>query len=98
MGDFNKWRRRKESNVPTACRGRKRRSYHETHSSADYLNWLYFSDTNYNEQVFEQVLREAVQLDPLPLEVPGQAPLQGGQRLGQRVGSVVLARPTHDRP
>ena len=40
--------------------GKKRRTYYETHSCADYLNWIYFSDTQYNEQVFEQVLREAV--------------------------------------
>jgi hypothetical protein len=40
--------------------GEKRRAYYEAHSCADYLNWIYFSDTQYNEQVFEQVLREAV--------------------------------------
>jgi hypothetical protein len=40
--------------------GKKRRSYYEAHSCADYLNWIYLSDTQYNEQVFEQVLREAV--------------------------------------
>jgi hypothetical protein len=40
--------------------GKKRRQYYEAHSCADYLNWIYFSDTQYNQQVFEQVLREAV--------------------------------------
>ncbi len=40
--------------------GKKRRAYYEAHSCADYLNWIYFSDTQYTEQVFEQVLREAV--------------------------------------
>jgi hypothetical protein len=40
--------------------GKKRRAYYEAHSCADYLTWIYFSDTQYNEQVFEQVLREAV--------------------------------------
>lgn len=40
--------------------GSKRRLYYEAHSCADYLNWIYFSDTQYNQAVFEQVLREAV--------------------------------------
>jgi hypothetical protein len=40
--------------------GTKRRAYYEAHSCADYLNWIYFSDTQYNQEVFEQVLREAV--------------------------------------
>jgi hypothetical protein len=40
--------------------GGKRRLYYEAHSCADYLNWIYFSDTQYNQEVFEQVLREAV--------------------------------------
>jgi hypothetical protein len=40
--------------------GKKRRTYYEAHSCADYLNWICFGDTQYNEQVFEQVLREAV--------------------------------------
>jgi hypothetical protein len=40
--------------------GKKRRAYYEAHSCADYLNWIYFSDTQYNEGVFQQVLREAV--------------------------------------
>src|SRR5205085_8708757 len=40
--------------------GKKRRVYYKAHSCASYLNWIYFSDTEYNEQVFEQVLREAV--------------------------------------
>jgi hypothetical protein len=38
---------------------KKQRVYYEVHSCADYLNWI-FSDTQYNEEVFEQVLREAV--------------------------------------
>jgi hypothetical protein len=40
--------------------GEKRRAYYEAHSCADYLNWIYFSDTQYNEEVFGQVLRDAV--------------------------------------
>jgi hypothetical protein len=40
--------------------GKRRRQYYEAHSCADYLNWIYFSDTQYNEQVLEHVLREAV--------------------------------------
>jgi hypothetical protein len=40
--------------------GKKRRTYYEAQSCADYLNWICFGDTQYNEQVFEQVLREAV--------------------------------------
>jgi hypothetical protein len=40
--------------------GKKRRVYFEVHSCADYLNWIYFSNTQYNEGGFEQVLREAV--------------------------------------
>ena len=40
--------------------GGKRRAYYERHSCAAYLNWIYFSDTQYDERVFEQVLREAV--------------------------------------
>jgi hypothetical protein len=40
--------------------GKRRRQYYDAHSCADYLNWIYFSDTQYNEQVFAQVLREAV--------------------------------------
>jgi hypothetical protein len=40
--------------------GTKRRVYYEAHSCADYLNWIYFSDTQYNQEVFGQVLREAV--------------------------------------
>jgi hypothetical protein len=40
--------------------GTRRRVYYEAHSCADYLNWIYFSDTQYNERVFEQVLRDAV--------------------------------------
>ena len=40
--------------------GKKRRVYYEAHSCADYLNWIYFSDTQYDEQDFEKVLREAV--------------------------------------
>jgi hypothetical protein len=39
---------------------KKSRVYYEAHSCADYLNWIYFSDRQYNEGVFEQVLREAV--------------------------------------
>jgi hypothetical protein len=38
----------------------KRRVYYEAHSCADYLGCVYFSDTQYNEKVFEQALREAV--------------------------------------
>jgi hypothetical protein len=40
--------------------GKRRRVYYEAHSCAGYLNWVYFSDTQFNQQVFEQVLREAV--------------------------------------
>jgi hypothetical protein len=40
--------------------GKKQRAYYEAPSCADYLNWIYFSDTQHNEKVFEQVLREAV--------------------------------------
>jgi hypothetical protein len=40
--------------------GKKRRSYYEAHSCANYLNWILFSETQYNEEVFGQVLREAV--------------------------------------
>jgi hypothetical protein len=40
--------------------GKRRRQYYDAHSCAGYLNWVYFSDTQYNEQVFEQVLRDAV--------------------------------------
>src|SRR5262245_13132644 len=40
--------------------GKKRRSYYQAHSCADYLNWIFFEDTQYNEEVFEQILREAV--------------------------------------
>jgi hypothetical protein len=40
--------------------GGKRRQYYEAHSCADYLNWIYFSDTQYNQEVFGQALREAV--------------------------------------
>src|SRR5262249_14652615 len=40
--------------------GKRRRQYYEAHSCAAYLNWIYFSDTQYNEEVFGQVLREAV--------------------------------------
>ena len=38
----------------------KRRSYYGTYSCAAYLNWIYFSDTQYNQEEFEKVLREAV--------------------------------------
>jgi hypothetical protein len=38
----------------------KHRIYYDTYSCAAYLNWIYFSDKPHNEQVFEQVLREAV--------------------------------------
>jgi hypothetical protein len=40
--------------------GKKRREYFEAPSCADYLNWVYFSDTPYNTDAFEQHLREAV--------------------------------------
>ncbi len=53
LGKVEKYRMEK-------CQGKKRRTYYETHSCAAYLNWIYFSDTQYDEQVFEQVLREAV--------------------------------------
>jgi hypothetical protein len=53
LGKVKKYRMEKRD-------GKKRRVYYETHSCADYLNWIYFSDTQYNQQVFEQVLREAV--------------------------------------
>jgi hypothetical protein len=39
---------------------KKRRAYYEAHSCAAYLDWIYSSDTQYNQQVFEQVLRKAV--------------------------------------
>jgi hypothetical protein len=42
------------------CGGKKRRVYYEAHSCAAYLDWIYFSRTQYNQHVFEQVLREAV--------------------------------------
>jgi hypothetical protein len=45
-------------------KGRRRRAYYEAPSCADYINWVYFSDTPFNEQVFEQVLREAVACCP----------------------------------
>src|SRR5262249_7250959 len=38
--------------------GKRRRQYYDAHSCADYLNWIYFSDMQYNEGVFEQVLRK----------------------------------------
>src|SRR3954470_21205374 len=40
--------------------GGRGRAYYDAHSCAGSLNWIYFSDTQYNQQVFEQVLREAV--------------------------------------
>ena len=40
--------------------GKKRRVYYEAHSCAAYLDWIYFSRTQYDQHVFEQVLREAV--------------------------------------
>jgi hypothetical protein len=40
--------------------GKKRREYFEAPSCADYLNWVCFSDTPHNTDVFEQHLREAV--------------------------------------
>jgi hypothetical protein len=40
--------------------GRRKRRYHEAYSCADYLNWVYFSDTPFNPEVFERHLREAV--------------------------------------
>jgi hypothetical protein len=40
--------------------GKRRRQCYETHSCADYLNWVYFSDEPYNTEVFEKHLREAV--------------------------------------
>src|SRR5262249_31779232 len=53
LGKVKKYRMEKSG-------GKKQRVYYEAHSCADYLNWIYFSDTQYNEGVFEQVLREAV--------------------------------------
>jgi hypothetical protein len=53
LGKVKKYRMEKDN-------GKKRRHYYEAHSCADYLNWVSFSDTHYNEQVFEQVLRDAV--------------------------------------
>ena len=41
-------------------RGKKRRAYYKTHSCATYVNWIYFSDTQYGKDEFEKVLREAV--------------------------------------
>src|SRR5262249_23157312 len=29
--------------------GRRRRAYYQAHSCADYLNWIYFSDTQYDQ-------------------------------------------------
>jgi hypothetical protein len=53
LGKVKKYRMEKSGS-------KKQRVYYEAHSCADYLNWIYFSDTQYNEGVFEQVLREAV--------------------------------------
>jgi hypothetical protein len=40
--------------------GKRRRQYYDAHSCADFLNWIYFSDTHYYQPAFETVLREAV--------------------------------------
>jgi hypothetical protein len=45
-------------------RGKKRRAYYEVHSCADYLNWIYLSDTQYDQSEFEKVLRQAVACCP----------------------------------
>jgi hypothetical protein len=39
--------------------GKRRRRYYNAYSCADFLNWIYFSDTQYDPQVFEAALREA---------------------------------------
>ena len=57
--------------------GTKRRLYYEVHSCADYLNWIYFSDTQYNERVFEEVLREAVARCP---DKPAAAPKPAAEK------------------
>ena len=43
---------------------RKRRNY-EAYSCAAYLNWVYFSDSPFNAEVFERNLREAVARCPV---------------------------------
>jgi hypothetical protein len=53
LGKVNKYRMEE-------CGGKKRRAYYEAHSCAAYLDWIYFANTQYDQQVFEQVLREAV--------------------------------------
>ena len=40
--------------------GRRKREYYQAYSCADYLNWIYFGDTQYDEHIFERHLREAV--------------------------------------
>jgi len=53
LGKVNKYRMEN-------AHGRKRRVYYEAHSCSAYLNWIYFSDTQYQKGDFENVLREAV--------------------------------------
>jgi len=49
-----KYRMRKVNN------GKRQRHYYQAHSCADFINWIYFSDTQFDQVEFEKVLREAV--------------------------------------
>jgi hypothetical protein len=53
LGKVEKYKMEKQN-------GKKRRVYYQTHSCAEYLNWIYFSDTQFDQHVFEQVLRSTV--------------------------------------
>jgi hypothetical protein len=52
--------------------GKRKRRYYDAYSCADYLNWVYFSDTPFNSEAFERELRAAVARCP-DVE-PGGAP------------------------
>jgi hypothetical protein len=46
--------------LPKGSNGKRRRRYYQAHSCAAYLDWVYFSDEDYDEPAFEKLLREAV--------------------------------------
>jgi len=51
---IQKYRMRKVNN------GKRQRDYYQAFSCADFINWIYFSDTQFDQVEFEKVLREAV--------------------------------------
>src|SRR6185295_7086697 len=72
--------------------GKRKRQYYDAYSCAALLNWIYFSDTPYNAQVFEQELRKAVAScpDKPAEEKPPRKTTRskGKQKTGTGMGSI----------